>query len=188
MRRLYAPHDGANLLLTFGGSGGSLTVWLDGKEVGYNPLGCLVWQVVVPAVSAGEHQLVVLVDNHKELADTFPRYGNDWAHYGGLTRSVTAAWLGETHIAALHLPYTITAEGVVLQPAITLTNYNSSSRHVMLSLEINGVAAAEWRIRLPAEKTVKIRRRLPPQQLALWAPERPELHTVRVICDGDDGI
>jgi beta-glucuronidase len=185
-RLLRVPAGTKHLVLVFEGTGGALSVWLDGHPLGRNPVSCLPWTVQVPQVVPGEHELVVEVDSSKSLEDVFPRYGNDWAHYGGLVRPVEAAFLNDIWIQELRLPYTLSARGVTLTPEIVIANLGAETRTERLVLEIDGEVAAEWPVRLPAGKTVRIRHELPPRKLALWSPEQPVLHTVRAACGGDD--
>ena len=185
-RPLRVPAGTKNLALVFEGSGGALSAWLDGRPLGRNAVSCLPWTVMARGIEPGRHELVVEVDNSKELEDVFPRYGNDWAHYGGIVRPVEAAFLGDIWIQELKLPYTITSRGVTLAPEIVIANLGERARAERLVLEIGGEAAGEWAVRLPAGKTVRIRRELPPRKLALWSPEQPLLHTVRAVCGGDD--
>lgn len=185
-RPLRVPAGTKNLVLVFEGTGGALSVWLDGHPLGRNPVSCLPWTVQVPRVAPGEHELVVEVDNSKSLEDVFPRYGNDWAHYGGIVRPVEAAFLNDIWIQELRLPYMLSARDVTLTPEIAITNLGTEARTERLVLEIDGEVAAEWPVRLPAGRTVRICRELPPRKLARWSPERPVLHTVRAACGGDD--
>lgn len=185
-RSLQVPAGTKNLVLVFEGSGGALSAWLDGRFLGRNPISCLPWTVTVPGVATGGHELVVLVDNSKSLEDVFPQYGNDWAHYGGIVRPVEAAFLGDIWIQEMRLPYSLADREVTLAPELTITNLGAEARTEQLVLEINGARAAEWTVRLPAGRTVRIRRELPPQRLARWSPDHPVLHTVRAACGGDD--
>ncbi len=123
-RCLHVPSEKPNLCLTFEGTGGAATAWFDGKLLGRNPIGCLPWTLAVPSVSSGAHELVVMVDNSKNLEEAFPRYGNDWAHYGGICRNVEAAFLNDVWIQSLQLPYSITRNGVVLKPQVGMTINN----------------------------------------------------------------
>ncbi len=184
-RALTVPHP-CNLLLTFEGTGGAATVWLDGKPLGRNSVSCLPWSVLAPHAAPGEHELIVEVDNSKSLEDVFPRYGNDWFHYGGIIRPVEASFLGDIWIKDLRLPYSLSRTGVTLKPEIQIVNLGTKTRTETLTLEVNGAATACWKVRLPAGRTVRISRALPPQPLARWSPGAPRLHTVRVICGGDD--
>jgi beta-glucuronidase len=185
-RPLWMPADRRHLVLTFEGSGGALSAWLDGRFLGRNPISCLPWHVPVANLAAGAHELVVMAENSKNLEDVFPRYGNDWAHYGGIVRPVEAAFLNDIWIQELRLPYTLSARGVTLTPEIVIANLGAETRTEQLVVELDGEAVAEWPVRLPAGKTVRIRRELPPRKLARWSPVAPALHTVRAVCGGDD--
>ena len=185
-RPLRVPAGTKHLALVFEGSGGALAAWLDGRFLGRHPVSCLPWTVAVPGITPGDHELVVVVDSSKSLEDVFPRYGNDWAHYGGIVRPVEAAFLGDIWIQELRLPYTLAARGVTLTPEIAIANLGAEARTEQLVLEIDGEVVAEWPVRLPADRTVRIRRELPPRKLARWSPDQPVLHTVRAVCGGDD--
>jgi beta-glucuronidase len=185
-RRSVAVPRACNLLLTLEGTGGAATVWLDGKPLGRNPVSCLPWSVCVPGTKAGDHELVVEIDNSKPLEDVFPSYGNDWFHYGGLVRPVEAAFLGDIHIRSLRLPYALSKAGVALSIDADIANLGARDRTEDVVLDVNGETAATWKVRLPAGRTVRVRHSLPARKLGLWSPDAPRLHDVRLACGGDD--
>lgn len=79
----------ATLRLAFGGVSHTATVWVDGQEVGTHYDAFTPWDVLVPDLDAGRHEIVVRVDNtfgdHSSL-----HIPNDYYTYGGITRPVEA--------------------------------------------------------------------------------------------------
>lgn len=73
--------------LAFGGVSHTAQVWVDGTSVGSHYDAFTPWDVVVPDLGAGPHQVVLRVDNtfgaHSAL-----HLPNDYYTYGGITRPV----------------------------------------------------------------------------------------------------
>lgn len=107
-RRLFditnAPGDGERSFLSFGAVNHTCRVFLDGKELACHVGGFGGFAVdVTGMLSAGQHSLVVMVNNRRE-ADRIPAMRTDWWNFGGITRSVElvtvpAAFLLDSWIA-----------------------------------------------------------------------------------------
>lgn len=71
--------------LHFAGIAHDATIWVDGSEVvshygGYTPV-----EATLSELSAGEHEVIVRVDNTRSET-SIPLPGTDWFPYGGITR------------------------------------------------------------------------------------------------------
>jgi beta-glucuronidase len=86
-RKSFNLTEEGNVRLVFGGVSHSAKVWVDGKEVGEHYDAFTPWEVVVPNLKVGEHDLVLEVDNtfgdHSAL-----HIPNDYYTYGGISRPV----------------------------------------------------------------------------------------------------
>ncbi len=99
-RKSFSVTEDCNVRLFFGGVSHTGKVWVDGKEVGEHYDAFTPWEVVVPNMKAGEHDLVVEVDN------TFGEHSalhipNDYYTYGGITRPVEVQQVPDQYIEHL---------------------------------------------------------------------------------------
>lgn len=186
-RRFHVPAE-CHLQLSFEGIGGASRVWLDGRPLGESPLAVTPFDLLRRHVAAGGHEVIVEVDNSKDRKKVFPNYGGDWFHYGGIVRTVEAAFLGPVRIRSMCLHYAIVGSRVRLAPEVFIENLSDNVRREELTLELNGIELARVPVNLPAGKVALVRCSLPPTALALWSPEAPNLHLFQASCGGDDRI
>lgn len=82
------PDTTARSFLSFGAVNHTCRVFLDGEELACHVGGFGGFAVdVTGRVGAGDHSLVVMVDNRR-AADRIPAMRTDWWNFGGVTRSV----------------------------------------------------------------------------------------------------
>lgn len=86
--RKFIISETANSKIIFHAVSGQATVFLDGKELGSHYGSYNRFSFDVPNLSAGEHLLVVKVDNTINEIDTLPLRFVDWYVYGGIYRDV----------------------------------------------------------------------------------------------------
>ena len=91
-RRLFdiadAPGEDEQSFISFGAVNHTCRVFLDGEELACHVGGFGGFAVdVTGRLDAGQHSLVVMVNNRRE-ADRIPGMRTDWWNFGGITRSV----------------------------------------------------------------------------------------------------
>jgi len=177
----------SHALITFEGVSGRATVFFDGRKVGEHSGTFTPFETLVRNCPAGEHELVVRVDNDHSGLAVLPQYPCDWFHYGGIVRPVELALLGDVWIRGLRIAATF--RGAMVQPRVELeiANLSRRARREMCTIELDGRPAA-FPIELPAGATVRVERPLAAARLERWSPASPRLYTVRVTCGGDDLI
>ncbi|MDF3128348.1 glycoside hydrolase family 2 TIM barrel-domain containing protein [Kiritimatiellaeota bacterium B1221] len=99
-RKKFTLTEDCNVRLVFGGVSHTGKVWVDGNEVGEHYDAFTPWDVVIPRLKAGEHDVVVEVDNsfgeHSAL-----HIPNDYYTYGGISRPVEIQQVPDQYIEHL---------------------------------------------------------------------------------------
>jgi beta-glucuronidase len=159
-------------------------VFVGGRAVGDHVGGFTRFHLDFTPESAGEAELVVLLDNRIDY-DRCPLHLEyfDWYHFGGITRTVELHRLGRLWIDAVRVE-TVDAEARRVKVAVDIGRWGEGAAEAAeLTLAVNGAeklresadasaGTLERIIELPAEP--------------LWSPEEPNLHTLAVSLGGDD--
>ncbi len=104
IRKLYLKNDG-NIRLEFKGVSHTAEVYFDGERIAHHYNAFTPFSAIVKNVKAGEHELMVEVDN------TFGEHSalhtpNDYYTYGGITRPVSVEEIPDTWIKSIRFtPY-----------------------------------------------------------------------------------
>lgn len=172
-RRLFdvaeAPSDGECSFLSFGAVNHTCRVFLDGKELACHVGGFGGFAVEVTGmVSAGQHSLVVMVNNRRE-ADRIPAMRTDWWNFGGITRSVElvtvpAAFILDSWIA-------MAPDGSIVGG---LTDGGNESGVFSATVECAGISADLGSF----DETVTLFTADQAATLERWAPGAPVLHDI----------
>lgn len=97
-------------LLRFGGVSHTAAVYWDGALVGTHYNAYTAFEVLLPEVAPGEHQLRVTADNRYETGSVL-HFPNDYYTYGGLNRPVELHRLGAARIRRMQFSCEQTGEG-----------------------------------------------------------------------------
>ena len=181
-RRFVVLPDTAPYRLVFGGVHHWCRVYANEKQITEHVGGFTRFAADIKG--PGEVEIIVLVDNRFDY-QRCPLHLEymDWYHYGGITRPVELHRLGSLWIDALRLT---TADYQTRQIDIVI-DYGAAAapgktelvitwgRDVLLSESVD-LQEAQGRIK----RTVKL------EGAALWSPDAPNLHNVRVRLGEDD--
>jgi beta-glucuronidase len=188
LRTNVTTEAGTSMRLVFGGVSHTGTVYVDGRTRGRHYDAFTPWDVLVPGLSAGEHELVVEVDNtfgphspaHRE---------NDYYTYGGITRPVEAQLVPGAFIERLHAVPRRRGKAWELSVRIRLRNWTGKRLRRGLRLRLAGQEHDLGTVTIRPRDTREVHRTLERLALAAWSPERPTLHTaVAELLDGDEVV
>ena len=163
--------DRKRLFVNIASANHTSRVFLDGDELATHIGGFSPFAVEVTGrLDAGEHSLVVQVDNRRE-PDRVPAMRSDWWNFGGLTRSVDLV---------------VTPETFIRDAWITMDRDGS----VIAGIEVDGPDEHAVRLALPE---LDVDTELSPGETLVqldidperWNPGRPVLHDIEWSC-GDD--
>lgn len=180
-RRVTVPHGSHPVQrLEIGALGLRGRVWWDGVELGVCDLPYSRIAFDISNVKAGDHDVVIAVDNRFNSSTTplFPAY-SDFYGYGGIYRSVHLTPLPALRIERVVVRTLNHSEGRV-RLTMFLDGDVPASLPVQLSFdggEVESLKATPKRTMIVLDRTVK--------NAKPWTPEEPNLHTVTAEIEGD---
>jgi len=170
--------DNARHHLHFGGANYTANVFLNGKAIGEHMGGYVPFAFdVTDAVTAGENQLLVRVNNELS-ADSIPMQRTDWWPYGGLTRDVALVTTPREYIENAKIALVDRQAGTIsvrvkLRWFDTPTPVRVSIPELDVAYDLktrDGRNIAEGTFTAAAE---------------LWSPENPKLYDVIIEAGAD---
>jgi beta-glucuronidase len=191
-RREITLAETINLRLAFGGVSHTGTVFLDGKEVGRHYDAFTPWDVVVPAVKAGVHDIVIQVDNsfgpHSAL-----HIPNDYYTYGGITRPLEMQAVSDLFIDKLLARPRRRAKDWELEVRVRLRNIGRSAQVGTVTLSCAEGSVEIGPVELGPGAEGEFIGRLKGLEVEPWTPETPRLYflNAELVRDGvilDDKI
>ncbi len=180
--------DGGCLRLCFGGVMTEAEVFFDGVSVckhygGFNQFDC-----IVPNVTAGEHTIILRVDNRFD-SQSLPQQWVDWYHYGGITRSVTVETLEGICILNNRLEYTLADDLQSVTATLVVDLYNAGGKKIKdtVTAQIGEFEKQTLAVTLNAnERKSMIFPTQLLQNVALWDVGQPNLYPVSTYTKTDD--
>ncbi|RRJ34060.1 glycoside hydrolase family 2 protein [Halocatena pleomorpha] len=174
-----------NVRLTFLAVAHDASVYLDGEHLVGHYGGHTQFEAVCQGLAAGEHELVVRVDNERDEI-SLPRPGADWLSYGGITREVFVEELPDVFVDDLNLSYKLDGDCATVDAEVALRNLGDDAEREV-TLTIDGTETTDV-VELVASEPIVDR------SVALsvefggveqWSREEPRLYTATVTV-GDD--
>ncbi len=178
-RRLFdiKPVSGKRYILYFGAVNYETVAYVNGQKMGTHRGGFTPFNFdITEALKDGQNNVIVKVDNKRHKSD-IPTNIYDWWNYGGITRDVMIAEVGETHV-----------NDYLLQLD------KNDWQHITGRVSLNkGEAGKEIRVTTPE---LKVDKKLSTDaegktttsiktEPTLWSPENPKLYDVRIE-NGDE--
>ncbi|HAU38280.1 MAG TPA: beta-glucuronidase [Phycisphaerales bacterium] len=184
-RTTFTACSGLAVRLVFGGVSHTADVFVDGRRVGHHYDAFTPFDVVVPGLSAGEHELVVEVDNsfgpHSAL-----HIENDYYTYGGITRPVELQLVPPVYVDKLFALPVRKGGRWGLDVRVRLANWGrkAASRRVVLLVGQEVVEAGEAVV--PPGATAEVSTRVNGLDVEPWSPANPALYDVAALLLVDD--
>jgi beta-glucuronidase len=173
-RRTFKPvtEAGSRQFLCFEAINYHATIWLNAERIGEHEGGFTPFALdVTEKLKAGENAIVICADS-RHHPEAVPTDYTDWQNYGGVTRSIWLASVPATYIA----DWFVRLEKQMIVADIVLSGPAAAGADVSINIagrKLGGKTDSVGKLR------VQMRNRL-----ALWSPERPVLHDVRISAAG----
>ncbi|MFC5468507.1 glycoside hydrolase family 2 protein [Cohnella suwonensis] len=186
-RRQVRMERSGPIRLEFKGVSHTASVIWDGVEVASHYNAYTAFQVIVPFAEAGEHELVVWVDNsfgeHSSL-----HVPNDYYTYGGLIRPVVMESLNGPFVERIAFSPSgkIGAWRGMLEAEII--NPDGEAREIRAEAELAGKKIAWGPIRMEPGQSLKLDWDGDVPGVREWSPKSPQLYDLNVLVyvDGDE--
>ncbi|MFW5870653.1 MAG: glycoside hydrolase family 2 protein [Candidatus Sumerlaeota bacterium] len=183
-RRTIEGHDGP-VRLVFGGVSHTAKVFIDKKQVGFHYDAFTPFEVVLPKLKAGEHDLVVEVTNAFGEESAL-HTENDYYSYGGLTRPTMMECPADVFISRMGLTPQRKGRGWALKVHLRLWNTGKKMQRRGVSIQIEGQNEPLHlgTFLVNANATMEVTKNIPaPDGVEMWTTDNPKLYyvTARVL-------
>lgn len=177
LRRTIPAVEGLAARLVFDGVSHTGTVFIDGRKRGWHYDAFSPWDVVTPGLKAGDHELVVEVDNtfgpHSAL-----HIENDYYTYGGITRPVELQFVPEVYIDRLHATPSFSRGKWSLEVTVRLKNWSRKTLRRKVTVEVAGQTLALRAVTVQPRGTRVVTGKLEDLPVKPWDPKEPNLYDV----------
>ena len=186
LRRMVPSGKGKALRVVFAGVSHTATVFVDGKRMGGHHDAFTPWNVVARNLSAGQHELVVEVDNtfgdHSAL-----HIENDYYTYGGITRPAELQFVPAVYVDRIHCVPTMRGGKWSLDVTIRLKNWSRRSARREVTIDVAGKRMSLGVVTVRPGASRELSGKLEGLKVSPWSPASPRLYevTARVLADGE---
>lgn len=171
--------EGVRTFLRFGGANALAWVYLNGQLLGTHGVGFTPFEFEVTGkLRDGANDLVVRVDNRRRR-DGVPGMRFDWWNYGGLTRRVDLIHVPMTFVRDAQ--FGLTEDGAPVSGWVRLDGPNAADTSFRV---VVGEGEDAREVSGQTDEHGLGRFEVSSRGLALWTPESPSLHPVRVEAGG----
>jgi len=184
-RRFHAP-GGKAMRFAFGAVSHTAAVYVDGRRVACHYDGFIPWDVVVPGLKAGEHELVVEVENTFGKHSALHTAGAAHWSSGGITRPVELQAVPEVFIDKVFATPVRRRGGWDLDVRVRLRNVGRKTLRRRVAASVAGKRIEVGAATLGPRKTRELRARLGPLRVRPWSAESPTLYDLTIELRDDD--
>lgn len=185
--RRFTTAESRNSRIVFHAVSGEAEVFLDGERLGSHYGSYTGFWFDVPALSAGEHILVVKVDNRVNDENTLPLKFVDWFVWGGIYRGVEIEQYDDISIDRIRISTVwkgYSADAVHVSARVK--NWLDRDVARIFHLQVNGKTLQSVTESFQPGQIREIQFVLNTFRPELWSPEQPVLYLFGVSCERDD--
>ena len=188
MRRRFRTSGQKPVRLVFGGVVHTATVYVDGKKVGRHYDGFVPWDLVIPHLAAGEHELVIEINNtfgkHSALHVPGDHYSS-----GGIIRPAEIQEVSPVFIDKIFATPVRKGRRWSLDVCVRLRNAGRKTHTRRVLLSVADVTFDMGTAELAGRETHELTSRLADLPVKPWSAESPQLYEIEVqLLDGDDVV
>lgn len=177
-RRIISVSSQTHIRLEFKGVSHTADVYFDGALVTSHYNAYTSFDAVIPNVLAGEHEILVYVDNAFSDASAL-HFPNDYYTYGGLIRPVVLEEISDVYIENVMFTPLLQANQWNGQWKVKIRNISQSAQQVQLVGELAGTESMLGQGELaPGEQAEFIQTVSYPEVLE-WSLEKPNLYKLQ---------
>ena len=178
--------EAGSFYIGFDGVHNEADVYLDGVHLGNHYGGFLHFGFEVYDSYAGEHTLVVRVNNDLNLDDTLPGSLLDWYNYGGIARGVSVREIDKCFIRAHRISYAL--ENGLRDARLSVSANVKATSPVSGDFEVYIDGALAYSAPATVSGEGRLEAEILLRDVKLWGIDKPNLYYVRLVFCGDDVI
>lgn len=189
-RTKFKKETAGHLRITFKGVSHTADVYLDGKHVKNHYNAYTSFSVIVPNVSAGVHELIVMADNTFSDESVLHKQ-NDYYTYGGLIRPVVLEEISDVYIKSLHFTPVKNKEGWIGKFTLEVENLTNKKQSIDIDILLDGKSVFDStqmkdivispNVLLEIETSPKLR------NITQWSCDNPKLYDIRAMIKNEKG-
>lgn len=181
-RSVEVPRAGT-YALRFASAHHEATVWVDGEHAGRH-VGAYEPFEVRDHLEPGRHRVVVRVDWRDPEAQGEAGFRRGWFNWGGLNAQVTLSAIGDSELDHPTLRTRVDDDGARVTVSARVRNH-AGARQLRVHGTLAGRPLHFAPVAVPRDGTATVRASLDVPAEALWSPERPALHQLRLAVKGE---
>ena len=179
------------LFFEFDGAMQRVDAWLDGKSLGYSVGGFLPFRLNVSGLAAGNHVLVLRVDNSDmpDVPPGKPQGGLDFCYFGGIYRNArfivknkiritSAVHEGRPAAGGLFIRSFVNGDKAEVRVRVSVANGETMPAETQVKLYVNGEERASGALSIPAKGETDGDYTFIVENPKLWSPDTPTLYTL----------
>ncbi|GAE91999.1 beta-galactosidase [Gracilibacillus boraciitolerans JCM 21714] len=176
--------------LEFKGVSHTAIVYFDGVEKTTHYNAYTPFKVVIPNVSKGEHEVVVVVDN-RFIENSSLHIPNDYYTYGGIIRPVVLEEVSEVFINRIECIPIKEQDQWFLDVSVWIQNISAYQRKVLVKGSVASRTFDMDSVQVDPTREVILKSRIFIENVVEWTPSQPTLYhvTIQLVeADNDDMI
>lgn len=168
------------LQLVFKGVSHTGDVYLDGKHIAHHYNAFTPFYAVIPEVEAGEHEIVVMVDNSfsEKSALHIP---NDYYTYGGITRPAAFEEISDIFIERIQFTPIMDGGSWKAQIDIFVKNVSSTEKEVELKGTLGSHSLDFGNVQVAAGADNKVSKTFLFADVKPWSHQDPQLYSLETL-------
>ncbi len=172
--------------LVFKGISHTATIYVDGKQVGFHHNAYTPFEIDLPNLEVGEHELIAHITNeHGEVSAL--HIPNDYYNYGGITRPAELQLLdSRVYIRWVHFTPSIASDGSwKANLRAKVVNLENETHSLELTMRLAGELGTAVVDAKPDENFMELEMRFDEGAVEVWGPENPELYRLEASLNVD---
>ena len=188
MRRRFWCSGARPVRLVFGGVVHTVNVFIDGKKVGKHYDGFVPWDLVVTGLSAGEHELVLEIDNTFGKHSALHVRGDHYSS-GGITRPAELQEAPAVFVDKIFATPKLARGKWSLDVRVRLRNVGRKALERRVVVSVAGQTLDLGSATVAGKSTHELTGRVTKLKVKPWSVETPKLYEIKAeLCDGDDVV
>jgi beta-glucuronidase len=170
--------------LVFAGVSHTATVYVDGRQVASHYDAYTTWDVVLPSLKAGKHELVLKVDNTFSDASALHR-DSDYYTYGGITRPAVIEYVAQVYIDKIFARPSRKAGKWNLDIRVKLANCSKKAVGRRLRVKLGNSFLDLGRVTVAGGATRIVKAQMTALDVKEWSEKTPNLYFITAeLLDG----
>ncbi len=188
MKRNFTVTGDKPIRLAFGGVLHTATVFIDGKKVGKHYDGFVPWDLIVTGLKAGEHELVIEINNTFGKHSALHVRGDHYSS-GGIIRPAELQEVSPLFIDKIRATPKLARGKWGLGVRVLLRNVGRKAETRRVVVSVAGKELDLGEVIMAGKSSLEVAGKLTALKVKPWSADKPELYTLTAqLFDGDEPV